>query len=324
MEINFAGKHILVTGGTGFIGSHLVETLLQQGAHVTVTYLRTIPHSYFSSKNLHHVCISAPVDICNFEKTYDLITKSGIEYIFHLAAQPLVDVAYINPRHTLEANIMGTVNILESARLFPTVRGVIVASSDKAYGKLKKDKYVESDALAGDHPYEVSKSATDLIAFSYFKTYGIPITTARFGNVYGEGDLNFSRIIPGIAKSILCNETLTLRSDGTYVRDYIYVKDVVRGYLQLASQIDKVKGESFNFGSKETLSVKQLIHVVEKALTRKVPYTIANHAKNEIPFQSLDYSKARKILQWEPQATVANTIAQILNWYKGISPIYLT
>ncbi len=309
-------KNILVTGGTGFVGSHLVESLIQEGARVTTTYKTLDPKSYFMTQNLHKKAILAPLDIVEYDKLFDLITKSEIEYIFHLAAQPLVEAAFYNPARTLDTNIRGTINLLESARLYPKVKGIIFASSDKAYGKLTKEKYIETDALRGDHPYEVSKSAADLIAYSYFKTYGVPVVTTRFGNIYGEGDLNFSRIIPGMMSAIIKNEELLLRSDGTFVRDYLYVKDVVSGYIQLAEKVDKVKGEAFNFGSPDTLSVLDLIDTISKTLKKKVKYKILNNAANEIPYQSLNFEKIKKEIGWKPEFSVKSTSKGIFEWYK--------
>lgn len=312
----YKGKNILVTGGTGFVGSHLVEELVNQGANVVTTYLELDPLSYFFTQNLHKKVVMVPADVEDFEKMHDIITKNNIEYIFHLAAQALVETAFYNPKRTLTSNITGTVNILESVRLFPKVKAVIVASSDKAYGKLAKGKYKETDALRGDHPYEVSKSAADLISFSYFKTYGVPVVTTRFGNIYGEGDLNFSRIIPGIMKSLITNEKLELRSNGKFIRDYLYVKDVVSGYLLLAKNINKAKGEAYNFGSKETLSVLSVIKLIEKTLKKKINYKILNTAKNEIPYQSLDYSKIKKALGWNPKFSINKTIENAYAWYE--------
>lgn len=313
---SFANTTIFVTGGTGFAGSHLVEELLNEGARVITSYQTLNPQSYFITSGLQNKTIMVPMDIIDFKKVHDVITKLNVDYIFHLAAQPLVEVAYYNPLRTLESNIMGTANILESARLFSHVKGVIVASSDKAYGKLTKEQYVETDPLQGDHPYDVSKSATDLLVNTYYKTYGLPVVTTRFGNIYGEGDLNLSRIIPGIMKSILLSQELPIRSDGTFVRDYLYVKDVVRGYLMLAKNIEKVKGEAFNFGSDDTLSVIDLLETIEKTLDLKIPYTILNQAKNEIPYQSLNYTKIKKTLGWKPNHTVKSTAKQIKAWYK--------
>lgn len=319
MEIKniFKNKNVLVTGGTGFVGSHLAEELVNLGANVITTFEYTDPLSYFMVKGLDKKVTMADIDIGQFDKVFDIVTKLEVDYIFHLAAQAIVTTAYANPRRTLESNIMGTTNVLESARLYPKVKAVVVASSDKAYGKLKSGQYVETDQLKGDHPYDVSKSATDLIANMYFKTYQVPVVTSRFGNIYGEGDNNFSRIIPGIMMSLLKNETLELRSDGKAIRDYLYVKDVVEGYLMLAEKIDETKGEAFNFGSNDTLSVIGLIEEIEKALKVKVPYKVLNIAKNEIPYQSLDYKKIKK-LGWKNNESVESTAEGIYKWYKGI------
>ena len=316
--MNFKQKKVLVTGGTGFVGGHLVEELNKQKAEVTVIYQSLDSKSYFNSSGLFSSTNMEQVDLINFEKVFDVVTKFEIEYIFHLGAQALVDVAYFNPRRTYESNVMGTVNVLDAARLYPNIKAVIVASSDKAYGKVGKIKYTEEMALKGDHPYEASKSATDLIAQSYFHTYNLPVAVTRFGNIYGEGDLNYSRIIPGTIQSIINHKTLKIRSNGKFVRDYLYVKDVVNGYLLLASNIKKVKGQVFNFGSKDTLSVLEILKIIEKKLQIKINYKILNNAKNEIPYQSLDYTKINKLLGWQPSYDVNSTIEHIFNWYKHI------
>ncbi len=308
-------KTLLVTGGTGFVGSHLVKELVRIGANVVTTYRQHDPFSYFITEGLDKEVIMERVDLVHFDQVFDLVTKHEVDYIFHLAAQPLVDVAYYNPRRTLESNINGTINLLESMRLYQKVTGMIVASSDKAYGKHGEVKYKEDDQLKGDHPYEVSKSATDLICNSYAKTYDLPVVITRFGNIYGEGDLNFSRIIPGIMRSLITNETLELRSDGTFVRDYLYVKDVVDGYILLSSQIEKARGHAYNFGSSDTLKVLEVIQSTEKVLEKKIKYKVLNSAKNEIPYQSLDYAKIKKEFGWEPKHTVESTINQIYSWY---------
>lgn len=309
-------SNILITGGTGFVGSHLVEKIAASGKNVVTTFQTVNPKSYFFTKKLDKKVTMVNADICDFEKIFDIVTKFKIDYIFHLAAQPLVEVAYNNPKRTLNSNILGTINICESARLFNNIKAIIVASSDKAYGKLEaKSKYLETDPLKGTHPYEVSKSAADLIAYSYFKTYKIPVVTTRFGNIYGEGDLNFSRIIPGLMEAIIKKEDMIIRSNGKYIRDYLYVKDVVDGYLLLAENIKKTQGEAFNFGSDDTLSVLELINLVAKKLKKRVNYKIVNTAINEIPYQSLDSAKIKKIINWKQKYTISKTISKIYNWY---------
>ena len=314
--LNMRNKNILVTGGAGFVGGHLVEELIKLKANVIVVDINLDKHSYLFTENLHKKSTVINLDICNYKKLLALIKKYKIEFIFHLAAQALVEDAYVNPKYTFENNTVSTVNILEAVRTNPQIKGLVVASSDKSYGKLHKAKYVETDPLSGDHPYDTSKSVTDLISTTYYKTYKIPVVVTRFGNIYGEGDLNFSRIIPGIMKSVIRNSQLKIRSNGQYVRDYLYVKDVVAGYLLLAKNIHKIKGEAFNFGSDETLNVMEVIKQVEKVLGKKINYKILNTAKNEIPYQSLDYSKIKKTLGWRPKKNITSKAKEIMDWYK--------
>ena len=308
------GKKILVTGGTGFVGSHLVEELLTYGNSIVIPYRSRNPFSYFFDKNLDKKSILVHADLREEKNIFELLVKYEIEYVFHLAAQAIVPTAYYHPLDTFHINIMGTAYLLDAVRRCPYVRGVVVASSDKAYGK-SKTVYKENDALKGDHPYEVSKSCADLIATSYFKTYGVPVVTTRFGNIYGEGDLSFSRIIPGIMQTILTRNPLEIRSDGTFTRQYLYVKDVVRGYVMLMEHIEKTKGEAFNFGSEEDMSVLDLIYQIEKILKRKVPYVIKNQSINEIPNQLLDYAKIQTMLSWKPKYCLRSTVHGILRWY---------
>ena len=315
--LNIKGLNILVTGGAGFVGSHLVEELVKLKANVFVVDINLDKRSYLFTENLHKKSKVINLDICDYKKLLILIKKYKIEFIFHLAAQALVEEAYKNPKYTLGNNILSTINVLESVRINPSIKGLVVASSDKSYGKLNKKKYIETDPLSGDHPYDTSKSVTDLLSTTYYKTYKIPVVVTRFGNIYGEGDLNFSRIIPGIMKAIIENKTLQVRSNGKYVRDYLYVKDVVSGYLLLAKNIEKVKGEAFNFGSDETLNVLDLIKLVGKVLNKKINYKILNTVENEIPYQSLDYSKIKKTLDWKPKENIKSTVEKILNWYKS-------
>ncbi len=312
-------KTVLVTGGTGFVGGHLVEELIKLGANVIVVDINLDKKSYLYTEKLDQKATVIHLDMCDYNKLLKLIEEYKVEFIFHLAAQALVEVAYHNPKQTLENNIVSTINILEAVRINPTIKGLVVASSDKSYGKLNKDKYIETDPLSGDHPYDTSKSATDLITTTYCKTYGIPAVVTRFGNIYGEGDLNFSRIIPGIMTSIISNKPLDIRSDGTFIRDYLYVKDVVAGYILLAQNIDTVRGQAFNFGSNDTLSVLDLLTQIEKTLGKKVQKNILNQAKNEIPYQSLDYSKIKKEIGWEPKETVSSTAERVWRWYKKLN-----
>lgn len=312
--MNLKGVRVLVTGGCGFIGGHLVEELIEKGANVTVVDINLNPQSTFALNKLENKSELKFLDIRDRINVLRLFKQVQPSYVFHLAAQPLVEEAYLNPFVNFETNIMGTVNILDGISLARSVKGVIVASSDKAYGKSEKT-YREDFPLKGDHPYDVSKSCEDLIAQSYFRTYGLPVVITRFGNVYGEGDFHFSRMIPGICEAIIKNNPLLIRSNGKYIRDYIYVKDVVSGYIFLLKNIEKLKGSAFNFSSKDGLSVINLIKLVEKISRIKVPYQILNTVQNEIPYQHLNDAKIRKV-GWKPNYTIETTFPRILAWYR--------
>jgi CDP-glucose 4,6-dehydratase len=311
-----SGKNILVTGATGLVGSHLVERLFDLEPFQIVALSRSRDHqAYFFQHKLDEKVILAYGDLKDKERIFDIVTKYEIDYIFHIAAQPIVATAYVNPYETLITNIVGTTHILEAARLSPRVKGVVVASSDKAYGK-DCNAALETQPLRGDHPYDVSKSCTDLLALTYAKTYNVPVTVSRFGNIFGPGDLNFNRIIPGIMKAAMLDEQLELRSDGTFVRDYVFVRDVVEGYITLAQQMDKARGEAFNFSSGFNFSVLDLIEKTSAIIDKKIKYTIVNNQKNEIPQQSLNFDKATNILGWKPGFNFEEGILETVAWYK--------
>lgn len=312
--IAIKGASILITGGCGFIGGHLVRKLVLRRAKITVVDIALDPKSIFAQNNLEKKTVLKFVDIRDREKILKIIKRYRPSYVIHLAAQPLVQDAYFDPYSNFETNIMGTVNILEAVRLNQDVKGVIVASSDKAYGK-NSQAYTEDMPLQGDHPYDVSKACEDLIARAYHQTYGFPVVITRFGNVYGEGDLHFDRIIPGICKAIVNNEILRIRSDGSPVRDYIYVEDVVRGYLFLLKNLKKVQGEAYNFSSPDNLSVMELIKKTQKNLGIKIKYKFLNNAKNEIPFQRLNDTKIKK-LGWKNQHSLTTKLTEVLSWYR--------
>jgi len=311
---NIKSRNVLVTGGTGFIGSHLVENLLSEKCNIIVPYQSLNPKSYFFSQNLDKKIILVHKDIKNYKRTFDVVTKYEIDFIFHLAAQSIVPTASHNPLETLETNFMGTANVLEAARLYGNVQGIIVASSDKAYGKIPRAS--EKNPLSGDHPYETSKAAADLLVGTYFKTYGLPTVVVRFGNVYGEGDINFSRIVPASLAAIVNNRALQIRSDGKYIRDYVYIKDIVEALITIVKNISRIKGEAFNVSSNENLSVIETVKLISKILNSKIIYKILNRAVNEIPVQSINFNKIRKVLGWKPKENLSSTIPAIYDWYK--------
>jgi len=311
-KIKLKLKNVLVTGGAGFIGSHLVDRLIKEDHKVVV--IDNL--SSGRKENLNKKAKFYKIDIRD-SKISQIFKKEKIEIVFHLAAQPIVGTAYGNPFETIETNVMGTVNLLETCRLYGKLKSIVAVSSDKAYGKSKNLPYTEGSPLKGDHPYDVSKAAADLIAQTYAKTYNLPVAITRFSNVFGPGDINFNRIVPGIFESIIKNKVLLVRSDGKMIREYTYVEDIVNGCIKLAQNIDKIKGEAFNFGSKNIFSVIEVIKKIEEILNVKVNYKILNIAKNEIPKQYLDWTKAKKILGWQPKTSFEQGIKESFNWYKN-------
>ena len=306
-------KNIIVTGGAGFIGSALVDKLVQQGHGVIVMD----DLSSGRKENIHPNVKFYNIDVRD-RKISEIFAKENPEIIFHLAAKPIVGEVYENPFEGIEVNVMGTVNVLEACRRQGGIESIIVVSSDKAYGKSKELPYKETFPLKGDHPYDVSKSSADLIAQAYFSTYNLPIAITRFSNVYGPGDLNFSRIIPGAIESAVKNKKLSIRSNGKMIREYTYVGDIADGCIKLAENIDKAKGEAFNFGSKNILNVMEVVKKIEEFLGKKINYEILDIAKNEIPEQYLDWSKAKTILGWEPKTSFEQGIKETYNWYKNL------
>lgn len=309
------GKNVLITGGAGFVGSHFAKSLIGSASKVVVVDLVVEPRSYFFDQQLEKRIAFEHCNIVDFANIHSIIVKHNINVVFHVAAQAIVDTAYHDPLGTINSNVVGTSNVLEACRVYGKVESIVVTSTDKAYGKLPKVS--EKNPLGGDHPYEVSKTSADLIARSYFKTYKLPVVVTRFGNVYGEGDLNFSRIIPGLMKSVIKNETLLVRSDGKYIRDYVYVEDVVNATLALVKKIGIVKGEAFNISSYENMSVVGAIKKVETILGQKIKYKIVSNAINEIPTQSVNFNKIKTTLGWKPKNNFKSTIVEIYKWYKS-------
>jgi CDP-glucose 4,6-dehydratase len=250
------------------------------------------------------------------------INEHDVDTVFHLGAQTLVTVAHRSPLPTFETNIRGTYNVLEACRVHrDLVHRVVIASSDKAYGEQKRLPYVESMALAGAHPYDVSKSCADMLARAYAETYGLPVAVARCGNVYGGGDLNWNRIVPGTIRSLFHGERPVIRSDGRYVRDYFYVKDAVRAYLSLADRLGdaRVQGEAFNFSTESPLTVLGMAAAIQKNMgCSHLTPDVRDIATGEIRSQYLSAAKAREVLGWEPEFDLDSGLSETVAWYQGL------
>ncbi|HIH23045.1 TPA: NAD-dependent epimerase/dehydratase family protein, partial [Candidatus Micrarchaeota archaeon] len=296
----FSDKNVLITGATGLVGPYVVNALLEKGVQNAVCIVRDrVPDSIFFTEGAAKKCVIVGGELQDYFLLERVINEYEITNVIHLGAQAIVGTANRSPLATFESNIKGTWNVLEACRQLG-VKRTVVASSDKAYGAHEKLPYKEDFCLNGFTPYEASKSCADLLARAYAKTYRLPVAVTRCGNIYGGGDLNWNRIIPGTIKAVLNNESPIIRSDGTPIRDYIYVLDVVAAYLAAAEQLDKeeVAGEAFNFGTETPVSVLVLAKKIIAASGKGIEPVILNEAKNELQEQYLDWAKAKKVLGW--------------------------
>ncbi|MBU2637746.1 MAG: GDP-mannose 4,6-dehydratase [Nanoarchaeota archaeon] len=311
-------KNVFVTGGAGLLGPWLIKELASNGANVTALVRDEVAKSnFFKWRHNEHVnCVYGC--LTNYHLIERALNEYEIDTVFHLGAQAIVTTANRSPLSTFDSNIKGTWNVLEAVRNSKLVKGVVVASSDKAYGTQKVLPYTEDAPLQGEHPYDVSKSCADLLAQSYHKTYGLPVGITRCGNFFGGGDLNFNRIVPGTIKSILHNEVPIIRSDGTYIRDYIYIKDAVNAYKLLAEHVGKpnIKGNAFNFSYNNKLNVLEIVNTIIRLMGSDLKPKILNDASGEIKHQYLSSEKARAVLGWEPTYSVEEGLQETIAWYR--------
>jgi len=311
---------VLVTGASGMVGSWLVKELLALHAYVVALVRDADPQTeLFRSGDVQHVSVISGT-LEDFTALERAINKHEIDTVFHLGAQAIVGIAQRYPLATFEANIRGTYLLMEACRQHPDlVKRIVIASSDKAYGTQAQLPYLESMPLQGRYPYEVSKSCTDLIAQSYFYSYGLPVAIARCGNIYGGGDINWSRIVPGTVRSLLLGQRPQIRSDGQFVRDYIYVKDVARAYMCLAEELDdaSIQGEAFNFSDESPMTVLELVDEICSLMhSGQLEPEILNTASGEIKSQYLSAEKARKTLGWKPAYSRQAGLSETIAWYR--------
>jgi CDP-glucose 4,6-dehydratase len=258
-------------------------------------------------------------DVTDRDLLERILGEYEIDTVFHLAAQTIVSIANRNPISTFETNIAGTWDLLEACRRSPTVKQIVLASSDKAYGDHDSLPYDENTALSGQHPYDVSKSAADLIAKTYAVTYKLPVVTTRCGNFYGGGDLNWNRIVPGTIRSVLRGQRPVIRSDGNYVRDYFYIEDGAAAYVLLAEKFAgsrDLAGHAFNFSNESQLTVLELVDRILKVMETDLQPEILNQATNEIRNQFLSAAKARRMLEWSPLHTLDQGLEKTVVWYR--------
>jgi CDP-glucose 4,6-dehydratase len=308
----------LVTGGRGFAASWLAKALVEAGHEVT-----SIDREGGSPTGLELQGVAAEVDdVIDDLRDYDgvekLLRENSIDSVFHLAAQAIVGDANASPIPTFETNIQGTWVLLEACREAGVER-VLVASSDKAYGPHEVLPYTEGSALQPVFPYDVSKAATDLIARSYWHTYGLPVAVTRFANLYGGGDRNFSRLIPETVTAVLDGRRPIIRSDGTPERDFLYVEDAASAYLTVADALSagRAGGEAFNAGWGRPHPVREVIDLICELGPGDVEpdYQGPGNPSGEIDRQYLDSSKIRERIGWEPSVDLREGLRRTLEWY---------
>ncbi len=316
-ETVWADRSVFVTGASGFLGGHLVRELLDRGARVVALIRDGAPWSTLFREGLAHRIATVSGSLHDRSLLRRVLCEYEVETVYHLAAQTLVGVGKTDPVGTLETNVQGTWNLLEAARQAGT-RRIVVASSDKAYGASTDLPYRESHPLQGEFPYDVSKSCVDLICRMYARTYGLPVVVTRCGNLFGGGDLNFSRTVPGVIRATLRNEPFVIRSDGRYVRDFLYVKDAVLAYLLLADRMvtDSLAGEAFNFSLEVHITVLDLAHTVLRMMQRSdLKPIVQNVASSEIREQFMVADKARRLLGWSPAYSLEQGLEETIAWY---------
>jgi CDP-glucose 4,6-dehydratase len=321
MDTSFWNRRpAFVTGATGFVGAHVVRMLLEQGARVVCLERDAIRATAFDLFDLRRRVTVVRGDLADFALLERVLNEYEIEAVFHLAAQALVGVANRSPLSTFETNVRGTYLLMEACRVTKSVGRVVVASSDKAYGTHDDLPYGEDYPLLGLFPYDASKVCTDVIARSYAHTYKLPVAVTRFANVYGPGDTNLSRIIPSAVVSVLRGEAPVIRSDGTPIREFVYVDDVARGYLLLAERIDEARGEAFNFGTGEQVQMldlaRRVIRLAGKEGQLEPRVMLARKIEGEIDAQYLSAEKVESRFGWRAEVSLDEGLRRTIEWYK--------
>lgn len=312
-------RPVFVTGCTGVLGSWLTIALVDAGAAVTGLVRDEVPFSYLRRSGYEDRIRVVRGDVTDYALLERALNEYESDTVFHLAAQTIVPIANRAPLSTFETNIKGTWTVLEAARRAPRTQGIVVASSDKAYGVHEDLPYTEGTALQGCHPYDVSKACADRLARAYAVTYDLPVAVTRCANLYGGGDLNWNRLIPGTIRSVLRGKRPVIRSDGTMLRDYLYVEDAVTGYMRLAERMrePEIRGEAFNFGVDDPKSVIEVVQtIIDVSDQPALRPHILGQAKNEIRAQYLDSGKARRTLGWMPRHSLTEGLRETLSWYR--------
>src|ERR1022692_4927414 len=312
-------RSVFVTGATGLLGSWLVSQLVDAGSNVVCLVGGWGPQSGRVQHRRIEQVVTVRGEITDRDLLERVLGEYEVEVVFHVAAQAIVGIPNRDPASTFSTNIEGTWNLLEACRRFPKVSSIVVASSDKAYGDQEHLPYTETMPLLGRHPYDVSKSCGDMVAQTSAASYNLPVAVTRCGNFYGGGDLNWNRVVPGTIRSVLRGERPIIRSDGNFVRDYIYIEDGAAAYMLLAERLlqdSKLRGAAYNFSNETQISVLELVNAILDKMGSKSKPEIQNQASNEIRHQFLSAERARTELNWKPMFTLDQGLEKTIAWYR--------
>ncbi len=321
----WTGTRVLFTGAQGFIGSWVSEGLLDRGAEVLVLDRPSSEHSRFRLRGLHERCLPVKADLLDVGSLSRAIEEHGIQAVFHLAAATIVGATTSSPLSTYEVNVRGTWSLLEACRLAgEPPQKIVMASTDKAYGVHEDLPYREDSALLPRYPYDTSKACADMIARSYAHTFGLPVAVTRFGNVFGGGDINFSRLIPGAIRSLLAGERPTMRSDGQMKRDFLYAEDAVTAYLAVADSLDRAEmhGRAWNASLGRPVTVLEIVKELMEIAGRDDEPDVRGEGTphGEISIQWLDSSAISKHLGWRPEWDLRRGLETTYEWYERELP----
>jgi CDP-glucose 4,6-dehydratase len=312
-------RPVAVTGGTGFLGSHLVSALLDLGAEVVVL-VRDKPTRNSVRRSWAGRAAKVTGSVEDQAVVERMLGEYRVRTVFHLAAQTQVEVANANPVSTFVANMAGTWSVLEGCRRSPLVEQVAIASSDKAYGEQPVLPYTEEMELRAVHPYDVSKACADMLARSYAQTFGVPVVLTRCANFFGPGDTNWRRLVPGTMRALLEGSRPVIRSDGTATRDYLYIIDAVYAYLRLVEELaanPALAGEVFNFAVEQPISVLEVVRLIQDVLGSNLELDIQNTMRSEIPNQALLARKANNVLGWRARYSIRDALLETADWYRA-------
>lgn len=310
------GRVVLITGASGFLGSWLTRGLLKAGAEV-VGFSRHLPAPEILDSSSQLSWVEGSVE--DSAALQRVMSEYEVQVVFHLAAQATAGTAVQSAASTFEVNTRGTWALLEACRHTPRVRQIVVASSYRIYGALPDPPFAEERTPASRHPYDVSKYCAEILAQTYVRTYGLPVSITRCSNFYGEGDLNFSRVVPSTMRSVLTGEAPVLRSSGTQVRDLMHVEDGARAHMLLAEKLEsqpEIAGEVFNFCGTPISIIDLVKLIISQSGQTGLEPVIMGQDSSEAPAQFLTAAKAERVLGWQPAVALEEGLARTIDWYR--------